>query len=39
VESPHRAAESGRRDEEEIRLAMLAGLALRYLARDRDWPW
>ena len=26
-------------DEEEIRLAVLAGLALRYLARDWDGPW
>ena len=25
--------------EDEIRLALLAGLALRCLARDRDWPW
>jgi molecular chaperone DnaJ len=39
VESPHRAAEPGRRDEEEIRLAVLAGLALRHLGRDWDWPW
>jgi curved DNA-binding protein CbpA len=27
------------RDEDEIRLAVLAGLALRYLARDRGRPW
>ena len=39
VEGPHRAPAPGRRDEQEIRLAVLAGLALRYLARDRDWPW
>jgi curved DNA-binding protein CbpA len=39
VEGPHRAPVPGRRDEEEVRLAVLAGLALRYLARDRDWPW
>jgi curved DNA-binding protein CbpA len=39
VEGPHRAPAPDPRDEEEIRLAMLAGLALRYLARDRDWPW
>jgi len=39
VEGPDRGAVPGRRDEEEIRLAMLAGAALRYLARDRDWPW
>jgi curved DNA-binding protein CbpA len=35
VDGPHRAPAG----EEEIRLAALAGLALRYLARDRDWPW
>jgi len=35
VDGPHRAPA----DEEEIRLAALAGLALRYLARDWDWPW
>jgi molecular chaperone DnaJ len=39
AESPRRAAGPGRPDEEEIRLAMLAGLAVRYLARDQDWPW
>jgi curved DNA-binding protein CbpA len=39
VEGPRRASAPGRPDEEEIRLAVLAGLALRYLARDRDWPW
>ena len=26
-------------DEEEIRLAVLAGLALRDLTKDWDWPW
>jgi curved DNA-binding protein CbpA len=30
---------AGGRDEEEVRLAILAALALGYLARDRDWPW
>jgi curved DNA-binding protein CbpA len=35
VDGPHRAPA----DEEEIRLAALAGLTLRYLARDWDWPW
>src|ERR1700749_4917978 len=35
VDGPHWAPV----DEEEIRLAALAGLALRYLARDWDWPW
>jgi curved DNA-binding protein CbpA len=29
----------GRRDEEETRLAVLAGLALHYLAQGWDWPW
>jgi molecular chaperone DnaJ len=39
VEGQHRAPVPGRGDEEEIRLAVLAGLALRYVARDWDWPW
>ena len=39
VEGPHRAPAPGWRDEEEIRLAVLAGLALRYLARDWDQLW
>jgi curved DNA-binding protein CbpA len=26
-------------EERDLRLAILAHLALRYLARDRDWPW
>jgi curved DNA-binding protein CbpA len=39
VESPPRAPGPGRRDEEEIRLAVLAGLALRYLARGWDQLW
>ena len=33
------APTAARRPEEEIKLAVLAELALRYLARDRDWPW
>jgi curved DNA-binding protein CbpA len=39
VEGQHRAPVPGRPDEEEIRLAVLAGLALRYLTRNQDWPW
>jgi hypothetical protein len=39
VEGPYPAPAACGWDEEEIRLAVLAGLALRYLARDRDWPW
>jgi curved DNA-binding protein CbpA len=39
VEGPHPAPVPGRPEEEEIRLAVLAALALRYLARDRGWPW
>ena len=39
VEGPARAPAPGRRDQEEIRFAVLAGLALRYLARGWDWPW
>jgi len=39
VEGPYRAPAAGGWDEEEIRLAVLAALALRYLARDRGWPW
>jgi hypothetical protein len=39
VESPHRAPGPGMRDEEDIRLAVLAGLALRYLAWDWDQLW
>src|SRR5581483_961046 len=38
VEGPYRVPAPGRPDEE-IRLAVLAGLALRCLARDQDWPW
>ena len=39
VEGPYPAPAAGGWDEQEIRLAVLARLALRYLARDRDWPW
>jgi len=39
VEPPRQAPAPGRPGEEEIRLAVLAELALRYLARDWDWPW
>ena len=39
VERAHQAAGPGGRDEEETGLAVLAGLALHYLARDWDWPW
>jgi curved DNA-binding protein CbpA len=41
VERPHREPVPARPDEkeEEIRLTVLAGLALHYLARDWDWPW
>ncbi len=37
VEGPHRVPAPARPREEELRLAVLAGLALRYLARDWDW--
>ena len=36
VEGPHREPAPARREEEQIRLAVLA---VRYLARDWDWPW
>jgi curved DNA-binding protein CbpA len=39
VDGPQRAPAPGWPDEEEIRLAALARLALRYLARDWDGPW
>jgi hypothetical protein len=39
VEGPGQESPACGRDEEDIRLAVLAGLTLRYLARDRDWPW
>ena len=38
VDGPH-PVPAGGPGEDEIRLAVLAGLALRCLARDRDWPW
>jgi curved DNA-binding protein CbpA len=36
---PGPAPRAGSRDEEDARLAVLAELALRYLARDHDRPW
>jgi curved DNA-binding protein CbpA len=39
VEGPRPAPPADSRDEEDIRLAVLAELALRYLARDRGRPW
>jgi hypothetical protein len=39
VEGPRPAPPSDSWDEEDVRLALLAGLALRYLARDRGRPW
>jgi DnaJ domain len=39
VRSPRPAPHAGGWDEEDIRLAVLAQLALRYLARDRGRPW
>jgi hypothetical protein len=39
VEGPRPAPPAGGWDEEDIRLAVLAELALRYLARDRGRPW
>jgi len=39
VEGWHPSPPAGGWDEREIRLAVLAELALRYLARDRDWSW
>ena len=39
VECPRPAPPSDRWDEEDVRLALLAGLALRYLARDRGRSW
>jgi molecular chaperone DnaJ len=38
-EGPPAVPGSGDRDEEEITLALLAGLTLRHLARDWDTPW
>ena len=39
VEGPSQAPRAGGWDKEDIRLAVLAQLALRYLARDRGRPW
>jgi curved DNA-binding protein CbpA len=39
VESPRHAPRAGGWDEEDIRLALLAELALRLLAADRGRPW
>jgi curved DNA-binding protein CbpA len=39
VDGPRQAPPAAGRDEEDVRLAVLAGLALRYLARDRSRPW
>jgi len=39
VEGPRQAPRAGGWDEEDIRLAVLAQLALRYLARDRGRAW
>ena len=39
VEGSHGPQPAGGRDEGEMRLAVLAGLALRYLAQDWDGPW
>jgi curved DNA-binding protein CbpA len=38
VDGPH-PGPAGSREEDEIRLALLAALALRYLARERRRPW
>jgi curved DNA-binding protein CbpA len=39
VDGPYPAPLAPGRDEEDIRLAVLAELVLRYLARDRGRPW
>jgi hypothetical protein len=39
VEGPRPASSADGQDEQEIRLAVLAELARRYLARDRGRPW
>jgi curved DNA-binding protein CbpA len=39
VEGPRRSLLLGGRDEQDLRLAVLAELALRYLAADRSRPW
>jgi curved DNA-binding protein CbpA len=39
VERAHPAPAAGILDERDLRLAVLAEVALHYLVRDRDWPW
>jgi hypothetical protein len=39
VEASRPAPQADSRDEEDVRLALLAALALRYLAWDRGRPW
>ncbi|HEY2287481.1 MAG TPA: DnaJ domain-containing protein [Streptosporangiaceae bacterium] len=39
VERPSPGSPAGGQDEDDVRLAVLAELALRYLARDRGRPW
>ena len=39
VEGPGPQSPAGGRDEQDIRLAVLAGLAMRYLAAERGRPW
>jgi hypothetical protein len=39
VDGPCPAPPAAGWDEEDVRLAVLAELALRYLARDRGRPW
>jgi len=39
VEGPRPPRPAAGWDEQDIRLAVLAGLALRYLARDQERPW
>jgi curved DNA-binding protein CbpA len=39
VDGPYPARSAPGRDEEDLRLAVLAELVLRYLARDRGRPW
>jgi hypothetical protein len=39
AQGPHQVPAPGRPDDEDIRLAVRARLALRCLIRDADWPW
>jgi hypothetical protein len=39
VDGPRPVPPADDRDEQELRLAVLAALALRYLAADRGRPW